>query len=354
MAEIWFKNPVSPIDQASYQQAQDRQAQLTKPAGSLGMLEEVACHLAAMQNTGTPQANKPFIRLYAADHGIAKDGVSAFPQEVTVQMIANFSNGGAAISVLAKQLDADLKIIDLGTCGSPLSIPGVIDRSIAQGTANFLKQDAMSTAQLIEALSVGKEQAEQVHAQSCELYVAGEMGIANTSAASALACLLLDKPVAQLVGRGTGLDDDQLQHKQNILEQAVSFHRLRLGDSIEDPLSVLAAVGGFEIAAIAGSYIRCAQLGVPILVDGFITNVAMLCAERIAPGTRQWAFVAHASAEPGHRAVLEDLQLEPLLHLNMRLGEGSGAAIAVPLLQSACALHNEMATFAQAAVSNVE
>lgn len=354
MAETWFTESLAIINQASLQLACERQMQLTKPAGSLGMLEEVACRLAGMQGSNNPQIENPAIRLFAADHGIARSGVSAFPQEVTVQMIANFCNGGAAISVMAKRLAASLQIIDMGTCSSPLAIAGVVDRSIAQGTQNFIEHPAMTQTQLLQAFDAGKEQAELLHEQASDLYIAGEMGIGNTSSATALACLLLDLPVAQLVGPGTGLDAQQLAHKQALLEQALEVHRQRLGSSVTDPLVVLASVGGFEIAAITASYIRCAQLGIPVLVDGFITNVALLCAERILPGVVNWVFVAHASAEPGHRAVLDTLDIQPLLHLNMRLGEGSGAAIAVTLLQSACTLHNEMATFAEAAVSNGE
>ncbi|WP_426417881.1 nicotinate-nucleotide--dimethylbenzimidazole phosphoribosyltransferase [Aestuariirhabdus sp. LZHN29] len=351
MQDFWFRKSITPPNDIHFKDAGDRQAQLTKPAGSLGALERIACRLAAMQEREKPSVDSVSIRLFAADHGIARKGVSAFPQEVTVQMVANFCQGGAAISVLASEIGADLEVVDMGTCSSPLSIPGVIDRTVSAGTLSFDQHRAMTEPQLLQALAAGAEQVDSIGKAGCELFIAGEMGIGNTSSATAISASLLDRTPADLVGPGTGIDAEHLARKTEIIETALAFHRAQ-GADLKDAFEVLQCVGGFEIAAMAGAYMRCAQLGVPILVDGFISTAAFLCAERLAPGTAHWAFAGHVSAEPGHRVVLEALELEPLLQLQMRLGEGSGAAVATPLIRNACALHNNMATFAEAAVSN--
>ncbi len=329
--------------------ALSRQGQLTKPAGSLGRLETLAVDLAALQNTDTPGADRISIAVFAADHGVCAEGVSAFPQAVTGQMIANFVAGGAAISVMARHLQARLEVINLGTATPPPTSDGVVDETIAAGSANLARQAAMSTAQLEQALAAGDRAAQRAADQQAQLFIGGEMGIGNTTSASAMACALLAEPAVALAGPGTGLDAEGVCHKVTVIERALARH----GDNRE-PLAVLASLGGFEIAALAGALIGSAARGIPVLVDGFIVTVAALAAVRLRPDLRDWLLFAHHSREPGHTRLLEALNAEPVLNLSMRLGEGSGAAVAVPVIRSACALHNGMATFADAGVNNAE
>lgn len=329
------------------QAAEARQAQLTKPAGSLGELETIAVRLAAMQGSEQPKVQQPYIAIFAGDHGIANEGVSAFPQIVTGEMIRNFARGGAAISVLAKAQKAVLHVYNCGTAYPVEPLAGVTDCSIAAGTANFLHQPAMTSTQLEQALAIGQKAIEDAQAQHCDVFIAGEMGIANTTPATAIACALLNVKPNTITGRGTGIDDKTRNHKINVIEQALQYHRAAL----TTPLSILQIVGGFEIAAIAGAYIAAAQAGLPILVDGFISSAAALVAVKHNPSVRDWMFFAHTSAEPGHVVMMQALNAKPLLDLGMRLGEGSGAGVAVSIMQHACNLHNQMATFAQAQVS---
>ncbi len=337
----------------SQQAAHAHQQQLTKPPGSLGQLEAIAIQLAGLQGKVFPSIERIHISIFAADHGIANTGVSAFPQAVTGEMIRNFAHGGAAIAVLAKQLQAQLQVVNLGTAFEVEAIDGVDRRIIGPGTENFAEQPAMSEAQLANALNAGKESIDNIQPTNGQLFIGGEMGIANTTTATALAAALLQRPVAELVGPGTGINSATQQHKQQIIEQALQLHQL---DNITDfnsaaLLNILRCVGGFEIAALTGSYLRASQQGIAILVDGFIATVAALIAIRLQPEVKEWMILGHQSAEPGHAKVLEALGLEPLLQLGMRLGEASGAACAVPLLQLACSLHSNMATFESASIS---
>ena len=332
---------------ASREAATARQAILTKPAGSLGQLESIAIQLASMQGTETPQINKPYIAVFAGDHGIAVEGVSAFPQVVTGEMIRNFARGGAAISVLAKSQGALLQVINCGTAYPVEPLAGVSDCSIAAGTANFLQQAAMTEAQCAQALAIGQQAVENALSQGCDLFIAGEMGIANTTPATAIASALLTTDPEHITGRGTGIDDAALAHKIQVIRQGIQHHQTVL----TSPLGTLQHLGGFEIAAIAGAYIAAAQAGLPILVDGFISSAAALVAVKHNPSVRDWMFFAHASAEPGHAAMMQALTAKPLLDLGMRLGEGSGSGVAISLLRLACDLHNQMATFADAGVS---
>jgi nicotinate-nucleotide--dimethylbenzimidazole phosphoribosyltransferase len=327
--------------------AEARQAQLTKPPGALGRLEALAIRLAAMQGTPLPRIENIRIAVFAADHGVAAEGVSAFPQAVTVEMVRNFARGGAAISVLARELRASFEIMNLGTATETGPLAGVLDLRLGPGSANFVREPAMSGGQLARALNAGRQSAERAKLAGVELFIGGEMGIGNTTAAAAVACAVLDAPPELLAGPGTGLDQAGVARKIEVLRQALALH----GAHGNDPLEVLRRLGGFEIAALAGAYIACAQMGVPVLVDGFIATVAALVAVRRCPGARDWLLYSHASAEPGHARVLAALAAQPLLDLGMRLGEGSGAAVAVPLLRLACALHAGMATFADAGVS---
>ena len=348
MTQSWWLNPCKAVDRQALQDAEQLQQQLTKPAGSLGQLETLAVQLAGLQGRLKPSVNQLWIGIFAGDHGVVAEGVSAFPQEVTGQMLRNFVNGGAAISVLARQLQARLEVVDLGTVTPSLNLPGVRHLHLGPGTANFAHGPAMTAAQGAQALQAGRETVLRALAEGAELFIGGEMGIGNTTAASALACALLDCPVAHLTGPGTGLDTAGVSHKTQVIERALALHAAQRGD----PLQTLFNLGGFEIAALVGAYLACAQEGLAVLVDGFICSVAALIAVRLNPACREWLLFGHRGAEPGHRHVLETLNAQPLLDLGLRLGEGSGAALAVPLLRLACDLHGQMATFAEAAVAD--
>jgi len=342
----WLTQPIPSPDQRYLLAAVSRQAQLTKPAESLGELENIAIRLAAMQATDQPNIDKVWISIFASDHGVANSSVSAFPQAVTAEMVKNFINGGAAINVLARQNHAHLEVIDVGVASSLVEL-GVIHQKVALGTANISTQPAMTEQQLTQALQAGKESISRALAGQSQLFIGGEMGIANTSSATAIACSLLNLTAEQLTGAGTGLDKQGIRHKANIIQTALDLHK----NASPMSLSVLQNLGGFEIAALTGAYIAAAQQQLPILVDGFICSVAALVAVRINPDIAQWLIFAHCSHEQGHQKILEALDAKPLLNLNMRLGEASGAALAIPLLRSACALHTQMATFDQAQVS---
>jgi nicotinate-nucleotide--dimethylbenzimidazole phosphoribosyltransferase len=348
MTQSWWLNPCKAVDRQALQDAEQLQQQLTKPAGALGQLETLAVQLAGLQGRLKPSVNQLWIGIFAGDHGVVAEGVSAFPQEVTGQMLRNFVNGGAAISVLARQLQARLEVVDLGTVTPSLNLPGVRHLHLGPGTANFARGPAMTPAQGAQALQAGRDTVLRALAEGAELFIGGEMGIGNTTAASALACVLLDCPVAHLTGPGTGLDTAGVSHKTQVIERALALHAAQRGD----PLQTLFNLGGFEIAALVGAYLACAQEGLAVLVDGFICSVAALIAVRLNPACREWLLFGHRGAEPGHRHVLQALNAQPLLELGLRLGEGSGAALAVPLLRLACDLHGQMATFAEAAVAD--
>jgi nicotinate-nucleotide--dimethylbenzimidazole phosphoribosyltransferase len=339
----WWDAPVAAPSQDAQAAARDRQAQLTKPPGSLGKLEQLAVQFAGWQGRCDPRLHTVAIRVFAGDHGVVAEGVSAFPQAVTVQMIDNFASGGAAISVLARHCGASFAVINVGTVAPGPQRDGVVNLDLAPGTANFCTGAAMTEPLVLRALACGAQHAPV----SADLFIGGEMGIGNTTSAAALASALLGLPAATTVGRGTGVDDAGLALKCDVVRRALDLHR----EEGVNALELLRCVGGLEIAALCGAYIASAQRGIPSLVDGYICSAAALVACRLNPGVRAWLLFAHCSAEPGHRHVLDALSAEPLLDLGMRLGEGSGAAVALPLLQTACRLHNEMATFAEAGVS---
>jgi len=348
MTHSWWRDACQPVDAAAMTQATERQRQLTKPAGSLGQLETLAIRLAGLQGRERPRLEQVAIAVFAGDHGVVAEGVSAYPQSVTGQMLGNFVAGGAAISVLARQLQAHLEVVDLGTVDPTLTLPGVRHLRLGAGTANFTRQPAMTEAQMNAALQAGHDSAERAAQTGTQLFIGGEMGIGNTTAAAALASALLGCGAAALSGPGTGLDEAGVRHKAEVIERALTLHAL----DAQDPWRAAACVGGFELVALAGAYLACAQRGIAVLVDGFICSVAALLAVRLNPACRPWLLFAHHGAEPGHRQVLDALEADPLLALGLRLGEGSGAALAVPLLRLACALHADMATFAEAAVAD--
>lgn len=347
MKSDWWDEPVPAPDADMQAAAAARQNELTKPPGSLGRLETIAIRLAALQRTERPALETVHMTVFAADHGVADEGVSAFPQAVTLEMVRNFARGGAAISVLARELDAALEVVDLGTAVDGGDMDGVIHARIRAGTHNFCRREAMSQTQSMAAFRAGRDAAERARQRGARLFIGGEMGIANTTSATAVAALLLDEDPQVLAGPGTGLDAAGVSHKVGVVRRGIERHAA----TADDPCAVLAAVGGFEIAALAAAQVAAAQRGIPSLVDGFIAGVAALAAVRRVPAVVPWLFYGHRSAEPGHDRVLRALEAEPLLDLGMRLGEGSGAAVAVPLLRAACALHGGMATFAEAGVS---
>jgi nicotinate-nucleotide--dimethylbenzimidazole phosphoribosyltransferase len=324
-----------------------RQGELTKPAGALGRLETLAVDLAALQHTDRPSAERAPIVIFAGDHGIAAQAVSAYPQEVTIAMMANFASGGAAISVLARELGSPLEVVDAGTLAeSPLA--GIITDKPRRGTRDFSKEVALDTTDVAFALACGKRAVARALAHQPDVLIFGEMGIGNTTTSATIAAALLGTGPDLMAGSGTGLDAAGRERKARIIAAALSHHGL--GTSGASPEQVLCAVGGLEIAAITGAIIAAAQGRIPVLVDGFIVSVAALAAVRLNPSCRPYLVFSHRSAEQGHRLVLDALGAHPLLDLDLRLGEGSGAALALPILRLACALHNRMATFAEAAV----
>jgi len=354
----WWLRPAKALDPEVRRAAALRQGTLTKPPGSLGRLEELAIALAAMYGEVCPEVDPVRILVFAGDHGIAAAGVSAYPQSVTAQMVANMAHGGAAISVLAEALGAGLELVVLGTLAeipcAPLP-PRVHLIGVGRATEDFSRRPAMSGTALDACLAAGRDAVERAAADGCRLIIGGEMGIGNSTAAAALACALLDRPAAELVGPGTGLDAAGVARKADLVERACALHRAAVaapfaGPAGVDALAALRHLGGFEIAALSGAYLRAAQLGIPVLVDGFIATSAALAAVRILPGARDFMLFGHRSREPGHRLLLEALAAEPLLDLGLRLGEGSGAAAALPLLRLASSLHRGMASFAEAGV----
>ncbi len=346
----WLHMPAAEVDQIAEQAARDRQASLTKPPGSLGQLEALAIRLAGLQAQALPRMDNVQIAVFVGDHGVAAEGVSAFPQAVTAEMVKNFAAGGAAISVLARSLSAELKIINLGTVSNPGPLAAVTELYLGAGTANFCEQPAMTEHQLALAINAGRQAAQEAKLQGMQLFIGGEMGIANTTAAAALACGLLDLPGQQLAGSGTGMDSQGVLHKAAVIDRALALHHDALGQP-RQALECLRHLGGFEIAALVGVYLSAAHIGLPVLVDGFICSVAALVATRLCPEAANWFIYAHHSAEQGHSRVLDALDAQPLLNLGLRLGEASGAAVALPMLRLACELHRGMASFAEAGVS---
>ncbi len=341
----WWTQPVAKICEKSIRQAELRQQQLTKPPGALGELEQIAIKFAGWQASEKPQLNKVCIRVFAGDHGVAEEGVSAFPQAVTAEMVRNFAAGGAAISILAKQYNADFAVVNLGTIEPIEPLPGVVNVQLAHGTANFCRAPAMTEKIAKLALMTGRDQSPV----KSDLFIGGEMGIGNTTCASALYCALLGALPEEMVGRGTGIDDCGLASKLRAIKTALELHKNSIAKS---DFEILRCLGGLEVAALAGAYISCAQRAIPSLVDGFIATAAALVAIRLNPQVANWILIAHCSGEKGHEKALELMKVEPLLKIGLRLGEGSGAALVYPLLQSALNLHCNMATFEQASVSS--
>ena len=335
-----------PVDVAAGDAARARQLQLTKPPGSLGRLEDLACWFAARLGNPVPAQPQCEVFVFAADHGVAARGVSAFPQSVTGQMVGNFARGGAAINVLASLEGCRIEVVDVGVASDEAPPAGVRNERVRAGTRDLASESAMTAAELRAALAVGERCARAAVAREARLLIAGDMGIANSTAAACLICAITGATPESVVGRGTGVDDAGLVRKVDVV-------RIALGRvaKVREPLQLLAELGGLEIAAIAGFYLEAARQGVPVLLDGYISTAAALAAVSIEPEAVNWLLASHRSAEAGHSVALEWLKLEPLLDLGLRLGEGTGAALTVPIVRAALALHARMATFGEAGVS---
>lgn len=338
-------NRIEPVSHGMHDAIQQAMDAKTKPVGSLGRLEELARRICAVQQTLSPSVRAPHIVVFAGDHGIAGEGVTAYPQSVTWQMVHNFLSGGAAINVFARLHNIELRVVDAGVNHDFPDAPGLCLEKIAYGTRSFLREPAMSREQCALAMDRGAAQVASIAGAGCNVIGFGEMGIGNSSSAAVIMSLLCGIPLPACVGRGAGLDDEGLTRKTRILEQAVS--RTSCGD---DALEVLAAFGGFEIAMMAGAFRRAAMERMLILVDGFIATAAVLVMYRTEPAILDYCVFSHRSSERGHGELLRYLGVEPLLDLGMRLGEGTGAALTLPLVRAAVSFMNEMASFASAGV----
>ena len=339
------------IDVKAAKQAEIRQNNLTKPPKSLGRLEEISIQLAGMKADPFPKVDRKAVIVMAADHGVALEGVSAFPAEVTPQMVMNFLRGGAAINVLARQAGASVTIVDIGVAADfDPSLPGLLHRKVARGTRNMAKGPAMTRAEAEKALACGMDVLAQVAAKGLDLVATGDMGIGNTTPSSAIVAVMTGLPVAKVTGRGTGIDDAGLAHKVKIIEQVIALNK----PDPKDALDVLCKIGGLEIAGLAGVMIAAAARRIPVVVDGFISTAAAMIAVGLVPYVRNYLFGAHNSVEIGHRAMLKYLGLNPLIDLNLRLGEGTGAVLAFHLIEAASRILREMATFAEAGVTDKE
>ncbi|GIW08927.1 MAG: nicotinate-nucleotide--dimethylbenzimidazole phosphoribosyltransferase [Dehalococcoidia bacterium] len=327
--------------------ARRRHEQLTKPPGSLGRLEELAIRIVGITGRVPPEIRRKAVVTAAADHGVAAEGVSAYPSEVTAQMVQNFLRGGAAINVLARGAGADVVVVDAGVAAELPPDPRLVRRAVRRGTANFAHGPAMERHEAEQAIAHGIEIAEDLHDQGIDLLGTGDMGIGNTTASSAITAVLTGKPVAAVTGRGTGITVEQLRTKIAVIERAIAVNQ----PDPTDPLDVLSNVGGLEIATLVGVMLGGAARRVPVVIDGFISGAAALVATELAPQVGFFLIAAHSSVEIGHRAILEHLEKAPLLNLDLRLGEGTGAALAFPIIEQAVRVLNEMATFREAGVS---
>jgi len=338
---------IQSIDNNLKDEIQNHLNSLTKPSGSLGKLEDIATKYCLIRNTVKPKLNKKRIVLFAGDHGVTKEGVSAFPKEVTVQMVYNILEGGAAINVLAKHIKAELCVVDIGV-DAELEHLALIDKKINRGTNNIATGKAMSLEEAIKALEVGIEQAEKAKYDNIDILATGEMGIGNTTPASALFAQLLPCKVEDITGRGTGINNKQLQNKITVIKNILKVNE----NSFDTPLKTLAAIGGLEIAGIAGLIIGAIANKIPIVVDGFISSAAALIACKMNPLIENYLFYSHLSAEKGHKTFYDLFNVEPTIDLGMRLGEGTGAALTINLIEASIKIYNEMATFETAGVSN--
>ena len=338
---------IQSLDERAMQAARERQAQLTKPAGSLGRLEEISIQLAGITGQPRPRFKQPVVITMAADHGVAQQGVSAYPREVTPQMVLNFLRGGAAINVLARHVGARVVVVDMGVASDLPPDSDLVIIKIAFGTRDFSQGPAMTRDEAQRAVEAGIEVATREIGRGADMLATGDMGIGNTTPSSAIVAAFTRRPVAELTGRGTGVDDAGLARKVAVIERTLKVNR----PDPSDALDVLSKVGGFEIGGLAGVIIGAAARRAPVIIDGFISGAAAMIAYHLAPMTQPYMIAAHRSVEIGHQVMLEHLQLKPLLDLDLRLGEGTGAALGISLCQAACKILDEMATFGEAGVA---
>jgi len=337
---------ISDLDATSMREAQHRLDNLTKPKGSLGMLERIAVQLAGITGEPRPKIGKKVSIVMAADHGVVAEGVSAFPQEVTPQMVVNFLNGGAAINVLSRHAGAEVVCVDIGVAVD-VDYPGLKARKVKYGTDNFVHGPAMTREEAVKALEVGIDVVQEQINSGASIFALGEMGIGNTTASSAILAVYSEHPLEEIVGAGSGVGAERLAHKRMVIERAIEKNR----PDKSDPIDVLAKVGGLEIAGMAGCILAAAANRVPVVVDGFISSAAALIASKISPRSVNYMIGSHLSQEPGHRIVLDLIGLRPLFSLDMRLGEGTGAVLAFNIIEAATKIIGEMATFDEAGVS---
>lgn len=348
--ENTIKN-ITPVDKGLEQAATEHLDNLTKPRGSLGRVEDLARFIYAIQGSDTLSVDPARVYTIAGDHGIAAHGVSLYPQEVTRQMVLNFLNKGAAISVLANTAGAELRVVDAGCVGDDFPAhPELIRAKVAPGTANMLEGPAMTMKQCAQAVNLGMELARHASYEGIKTLLTGEMGIGNTTPATALYCAYLNLAPSYITGPGTGLDAHGLDNKVRVIEQCLAMHAGVISKA--DPVEILASLGGFEIAALAGLILGAAAQKTMVIVDGFISTAAYAAAWKICPQVQDYCVLSHVSAEPGHKLAAREMGLSPILDLGLRLGEGTGAALCLPILRAAADIYNDMATFGQANVSD--
>jgi nicotinate-nucleotide--dimethylbenzimidazole phosphoribosyltransferase len=341
---------IKPLDREAMQKARVRQDELTKPQGSLGRLEDLSIKIAGIKGKTVRGFEHKAIVTMAADHGVVTEGVTLYPQGVTRQMVFNFLSGGAGINVLARFIGARVVVVDMGVIGGFEPHPDIVCKMIDFGTKDMTKGSAMTRQQAVDAIDAGVEVVEAEIAKGLDIVGTGDMGIGNTTASSAICAAITGEPVEKVTGRGEGLDDKQVAHKVEVIQKALKLNK----PDPRDPIDVLSKVGGFEIGGLAGVMLRAAAQHIPVVIDGFISGAAALIATELAPGLKDYLIAAHLSAESGHRVLLEYLGLTPLLDLEMRLGEGTGAALGITIVEAAVKTLAEMATFAEAGVSQKE
>jgi len=328
-------------------EARARQDMLTKPPGSLGRLEELSIQLAGIQGKSPPQTNEKAVIVMAGDHGVVAEKIGNWPQEVTAQMVANFLRGGAGINVIARQVGARVIVVDMGVATDLGQDANLVSKKVDRGTQNMAVGPAMTGQQAVQAVETGIESLNSEVDKGLDIVGTGDMGIGNTTASSAICAVMMGRPVAEVTGRGTGLTDEQLQHKIAVIERSLAINQ---PDSAQ-PMEVVAKVGGFEIGGLVGVMLGAAAERLPVVIDGFISGAAALIATALSPGLKDCLIAAHLSAEPGHKVLLDYLGLKPLLSLDMRLGEGTGAALGIFLAETAAKILADMATFGEAGVS---
>lgn len=338
---------IRPVDREIYARIQTRLDNLTKPKGSLGRLEEVAKRFVAITGKEEPKISRKVIYVFAGDHGVSEEGVSAYPKEVTPQMVYNFLRGGAGINVLARHINAEVKVVDIGVDHHFGKTDRLIQRKVGKGTGNITLGPAMTRDEAVMALEVGMELAGEAARENADIIGTGDMGIGNTTPSSAIAAIITGRPVEEITGRGTGIDDERFKLKIDAIKRAIERNR----PDPKDPLDVLAKVGGFEIAGIAGLIIGAAARRIPVMVDGFISTAGALIASEMNGDIKDYLFASHQSVEQGHKAMLDRIGLKPLLDLDMRLGEGTGACLGIGIVEAGIKILTEMATFGEAGVS---